>query len=702
MLVLAVTLVVGVLSPGTASAGQVCAPGPTVEGIDVSNHQGDVDWAQVKAAAGKQFGYAKALEGISFPDETFHDNYAEMKAAGVKRGAYLFFRPIADADTQAYLFLEILQQNGFGAGDLIPAIDVEVTDGRPISTVLEKLARVEEIIQNGIGVAPVIYTNPNVWRTVLGSPAGYEANPLWIAHYDVTCPDVPGAFGTWQFHQRTDRGTVPGVTGFADLNRFNGTVGQLPSYTQKAPAFYADTPPTPATVGMPYGYRFRATGSPAPTFALHSGALPPGLVLDSATGSLSGAPTTAGSYSFQIRASNGVAPNAVTPSRPVSILVAPPAAGFHPIGPTRALDSRGSTGGWNATPVTAGTDRLLTVVGGTTGVPANATAVVMNMTVTDSNAGSFLTVYPAGPNRPNASNLNFNAGQVIPNLVTVRVGTGGQVGIATAVGSTNVVADIVGYYDDGTGTPGDRFNGVAPTRILDSRGPNGGWSGPIASGVANTRPLQVTGRGGVPNGATAVVMNVTATNSSAQTFLQVWPTGAQRPPQSSNLNVLPGETIPNLVTSKLGTNGTVSFFNAEGSVNVIVDVVGYYHPAQGGWFHSLPTPTRVLDTRVNNGLSGRNQPGESRSLVVTGQKGIPTGATGIVMNTTVADATAESFVTVYPGDAGRPSASNLNFQAGQVIPNLVMVPVPPDGSVAFYNHLGAVHLIADAVGYFAP
>src|SRR5205814_326628 len=110
-----------------------------------------------------------------------------------------------------------------------------------------------------------------------------------------------------------------------------------------------------------------------------------------------------------------------------------------------------TTGGWNSTPLVAGTPRNLNprTQGGVHNLPTQATAVVMNVTATGGTAGSFVTVYPGGSTLPTASNLNFGEGQTIPNLVTVKLGTNGNVTFNNAVGSVHLVADVVGWFDDG-------------------------------------------------------------------------------------------------------------------------------------------------------------------------------------------------------------------------------------------------------------
>jgi hypothetical protein len=367
---------------------------------------------------------------------------------------------------------------------------------------------------------------------------------------------------------------------------------------------------------------------------------------------------------------------------------------FHPVAPTRVLDSRGGTGGWNAK-LGAGSPRLLDLGAAGTGVPSDADAVVMNVTATDGSANSFLTVFPGGGAVPNVSNLNFAAGQTIPNLVTVKVGPDGRVAFANAVGETHVVADVVGFY---SAAPGDRLVALTPTRVLDSRTTIGGFTGKVRAGVPQT--LGVTSAGGaVPPGADAAVLNVTVTGGTANSFLTVFPGGT--PTATSNLNFAAGQTTANLVTVKLDDQGRVTFANAIGDVDVVADLVGYYDANRGDLFHAV-TPTRLLDSRTATG--GWNGPlyGQvDRHLAIEGDA-VPGGSSAVVANLTATGATAPSFVTVYPRSAPRPNTSNLNFAAGETIPNLVVARLGYFGYLDLANDNGATHLTFDVFGYFAP
>jgi hypothetical protein len=368
---------------------------------------------------------------------------------------------------------------------------------------------------------------------------------------------------------------------------------------------------------------------------------------------------------------------------------------YVPVGPVRVLDTRDGTGAPQA-PVGPGGVVSLQVTG-SNGVPSSGvTGVVLNVTATDTTASSYVTVYPDGETRPTASNLNFTAGETIPNLVTVPVGSDGAVDFYNNTGSTDLVADLEGYYTT-TGS-GSLLDSVGPVRVLDTRNGTGGYSSPVGPG--GTISLQVEGVDGVPAaGVTAVALNVTATNPTASSYVTVYPDGETRP-TASNLNFTAGETIPNLVVAPVGADGAVDFYNFAGSTDLVADLSGYYTAAGAGY--TPLGPVRVLDTRNGTGApQAPVGPGGTISLQVTGVAGVPaTGVTAVVLNVTATDPTVSSFVTVYPSGQEQPTASNLNFTAGETIPNLVVVPVLDGGTIELYNNTGFVNLVADLAGYY--
>jgi hypothetical protein len=387
-----------------------------------------------------------------------------------------------------------------------------------------------------------------------------------------------------------------------------------------------------------------------------------------------------------------------------------PAGSFTAVTPSRILDTRNGTGLSGS--FTAQQTRSL-VVGGAGPVPLNASAVLLNMTVTQPSAAGALTVYPADAALPTASNLNFKAAQTVPNLVVVKLGVAGVDANNIRIknlsnGTVHVLADVMGYYNNASQSITDGFTGVTPTRVLDTRI---GTGLPGAFTAQQTRSLTVGGVSGVPNDADAVVMNMTVTQPTVAGALTVFPADAALP-GSSNLNFLAGQTVPNLVTVKIGTVGAdddkIKIKNlSAGTVHVIADVVGFYKSAVGGSLTPM-TPTRILDTR--NGTGGVTGPVAAHATVtVTPQTaaGMPAVGTytAVVVNVTATQSSKAGFLTVFPSNASLPTASNLNFLAGQTVPNLVKINVGPDGKFKISNSgasgvAGTVQIIVDIVGYY--
>lgn len=376
-------------------------------------------------------------------------------------------------------------------------------------------------------------------------------------------------------------------------------------------------------------------------------------------------------------------------------------AGYlHPLTPARILDTRTGVGASGA--VGPGGSIELQVAG-RGGVPEGAGAVVLNVTVTDPTASGFVTVHPSGSPRPTASNLNFRPGQTVPNLVVAKLGADGKVTLFNSHGSSHLIADVMGWYDDifasfpALPEGGSRQRGIAPTRVLDTREQGG------AIGAGQELELRVAGVNGIPADATAVALNVTVTGPTSAGFLTVYPAGSERP-DASNLNFGPGQTVPNMVIAKVGADGNVRLFNSHGASHVIVDVTAYFEPAEllaGGELNAVD-PARVLDTRDGLGApAGKVGPGQTVTVQVTGQGGVPTmNVDSVVLNVTATDPTSAGFVTVFPAGSERPTASNLNVLPGQTVPNLVVAKVGVDGKVTLFNSHGSTHLIADVTGWF--
>ncbi|MFE3583973.1 hypothetical protein [Streptomyces vinaceus] len=247
------------------------------------------------------------------------------------------------------------------------------------------------------------------------------------------------------------------------------------------------------------------------------------------------------------------------------------------------------------------------------------------------------------------------------------------------------------------------FVPVTPGRLLDTRNGTGAPAAKVGGGrSANVR---IAGRAGAPaQGVTAVVLNVTATNPTMDSHVIAYPHGNARP-TASNLNFTAGQTISNQVTVPVGADGTVDLYNNAGATDLIADISGYYVAGDGGQRYTSVSPKRLLDTRdpwITPSTPARpfGPVGGGRSISLNVAKTHP-DAKAVTLNVTATNPTTDSHVIAYPHGSARPTASNLNFAAGQTIPNQVTVPVGADGTVDLYNNAGSVDLIADISGYYS-
>lgn len=221
-----VTQALGRITRSPSDAGQG-GTGSDVRGIDVSHYQGAVDWAEVKAA-GKSFAFAKCAQGTRTGDAQFEQNWAGMKHAGLIRGAYDFYNVGQDPAAQAR---NLISRLTLEPGDLPPVVDIETESAgaesnaqlnRDLQTYLNTLEQHYEI-------RPIIYTSPGFWNLHFDSSFGEF--PLWVAEYGVSQPKPVKGFAGWQFWQYSQQGTVHGVNGPVDLDKFNGGMAQLRAMT---------------------------------------------------------------------------------------------------------------------------------------------------------------------------------------------------------------------------------------------------------------------------------------------------------------------------------------------------------------------------------------------------------------------------------------------------------------------------------------
>lgn len=256
------------------------------------------------------------------------------------------------------------------------------------------------------------------------------------------------------------------------------------------------------------------------------------------------------------------------------------------------------------------------------------------------------------------------------------------------------VADLPAAVPAAPNPPPTPYVAVAPSRMLDTRG----GTRPAAGSVTD---VVISGRGGVPAGAAAVYVSVTAVDAAGVGYLTVWPSGGTQP-VASTLNVTAGATVANGTLVGLGSGGAISLFSSVGA-HLLVDVQGY---VPTGSSIRTTAPARLLDTRPGastvDGLqlgAGMLGPRQTVEIEVSGRPGIPaTGVGGVFLNLTAVDAAAAGFVTVSPAGSPAPTSSNLNVVAGQTVANAVFVGLGTGGRVALTVDAKS-HLLVDVVGW---
>ncbi|MGE3359345.1 MAG: hypothetical protein AB7O92_22200 [Acidimicrobiia bacterium] len=370
------------------------------------------------------------------------------------------------------------------------------------------------------------------------------------------------------------------------------------------------------------------------------------------------------------------------------------------ITPVRALDTREGLGG-PKTPLGPGGSVDVQVVG-FGGIPASGvSAVAVNITGILPSEATYLSAFPTSGTVPFVSNLNLVPGAVRPNLAIVRVGDGGRITVFNAVGTTDVVLDVQGWFSTADGPAGGRFHAVGPTRALDTRET-------VALAAGETRLLMVRGRHGVPAGASAVAMTVIGIARQADTYVTVHPSDVGRP-HASNINARGLETASNLVYSRIGSDGAIALYNAAGQTNLVVDIVGYWdhdRSSESGRYIPFVAPFRWVDTRQTGptllpqtvaSLPAAGYPADDPRIPLPSA-----GGAAIVYNLTATGNMVGGYLTAYPAASGPnpPLASNINFYGGQTVAILAMTGYGEDGRVNLFNPAGRTDAIVDIAGFF--
>lgn len=340
---------------------------------------------------------------------------------------------------------------------------------------------------------------------------------------------------------------------------------------------------------------------------------------------------------------------------------------FLAVTPARLLDSRGLPSCVQAVHVA-----------GQAGVPGNAVAAALTITVPGASAAGYATAWPDGAAQPNASNLNYAAGETRANSSIVRLSDDGWVDVHTST-CEPVLVDVSGAFVPAAGpVTAGRFVAQPPHRVYDAR---------LAVGQGLTlSPAQL----GVPAGASAVAVNITVGDTTTAGFVTAWPNGFPQP-NASILNADgSGQTRAAAGVLPLGTGGLDIAQNIGG--RVIVDVTGYFTGAAdaastSGLFQPS-SPARILDTRPTR-ISGW-----------TAVPGVPAQAAAIATNVTITDPASSGWLTIAPNGQGDVNAtSSVNATSGgESIANLAIVPSNGGISIAAGGTQAAA--LVDLAGWF--
>lgn len=381
------------------------------------------------------------------------------------------------------------------------------------------------------------------------------------------------------------------------------------------------------------------------------------------------------------------------------------ASSFTAITPARLYDSRTV----RAAPHPAH-DIVDLKIAGWDGVPANATAVALNVTITEAVDAGYVQVLPTlRPSLGRSANLNIEfPAQTLPNFSITPVGQGGNVSIYMP-GGGHLVVDVLGYFQASGAVAGGRYVPLVPHRVLDTResvstNPTQlplGWTD-HKPGIGETVTLDFKDVSGLPtSGVSAVVLNLAGTEPSLPGFVTAYPSGVARP-NTANLNLTPGSTNANTVIVALGADRRVDLFTQAGT-HLVADLAGYITDSTApvgttGLFVPLG-PDRLMDTRIlpNTPFGGQ----ETRTIAVGGRIGVPSNAIAASFNFAATRTAWSGYLRVWPaGSAPSSLFANLNWsRTGQTISGGSIVKLGTSGAVHAHV-LTATDLVFDVNGYF--
>jgi spore germination protein YaaH len=376
---------------------------------------------------------------------------------------------------------------------------------------------------------------------------------------------------------------------------------------------------------------------------------------------------------------------------------------YTPMLPIRLIDTRTGTGPTGK--LSANVPHPFQVAG-LVGVDATATAVTGNLTVVNETSSGALYLGPYDRTKPTTSTINFKAGDVVGNGVTVALSATGGLSATYMAGSGNkldIVFDVTGYF--APNDKGSTYHPIPPARSVDSRVKFGAKSKLHANVPLD---FQVTTLNNIPIGAVAVTADLTVVNSTHSGAVYLGPTDVSKP-LASTINFKRAQVIGNDLTVQLSDTGMLSAMYLAPNGNTtdfVLDITGFYTADTSGYRFVPVTPARMLDTRSGTGSGGKISANSPRPFQVDGRICVPLTATAITGNLAVVNETSSGAVYVGPVQVPKPTTSSINFRRGDVRANgiTVMVGGTPVGLAATFMAArgNKTDLVLDVTGYFVP
>jgi hypothetical protein len=386
------------------------------------------------------------------------------------------------------------------------------------------------------------------------------------------------------------------------------------------------------------------------------------------------------------------------------------ASTYHPMTPpVRFLDTRNGNGiSGRLQANVPGTFAVTAQTRAGSSIPAGASAVTGNVTVVNPSGSWAVYLGPSPVAAPGTSTINFNAGDIAGNGLTVALSATGTLSatyMANSGNTTDLVFDVTGYFTPDT--YGDTYHPMAPARVLDTRYGTGGLTRLTANTPAT---FTVAGTHSIPLGAKAVTGNVTVVNPSSSWAVYLGPV-ATATPGTSTINFEGGQIKGNSLTVALSDTGALSatfMANPGNTTDLVFDVTGYYTADTTGTFFVPMAPARLLDTRNGNGLPTRISANTPAPFQITGRSSIPggtLGATAVTGNVTVVNETNAWAVFLGPLPDPAPGTSTINFVTGDIKGNGLTVALSATGtlSATYMSNTGnTTDLVVDITGYYVP